>query len=59
MPSLTLFLKLADCIVLDAPCTAVGVMRRHPDIRLLRQSGDIAKTVVLQKANFGKHVEAI
>ncbi len=24
-------------------------MRRHPDIRLLRQSGDIAKTVELQK----------
>ena len=41
--------ELADCIVLDAPCTAIGVMRRHPDIRLLRQSGDIAKTVVLQK----------
>ncbi|WP_180025054.1 16S rRNA (cytosine(967)-C(5))-methyltransferase RsmB [Acinetobacter sp. YH1901134] len=41
--------ELADCIVLDAPCAAVGVMRRHPDIRLLRQSGDIAKTVVLQK----------
>ncbi|ANF82936.1 16S rRNA (cytosine(967)-C(5))-methyltransferase [Acinetobacter sp. NCu2D-2] len=39
----------ADCIVLDAPCTAIGVMRRHPDIRLLRQSGDIAKTVALQK----------
>ena len=39
----------ADCIVLDAPCSAVGVIRRHPDIRLLRQSGDIAKTVVLQK----------
>ena len=39
----------ADCIVLDAPCSAIGVMRRHPDIRLLRQSGDIAKTVQLQK----------
>ncbi|MDY6457692.1 16S rRNA (cytosine(967)-C(5))-methyltransferase RsmB [Acinetobacter faecalis] len=39
----------ADCIVLDAPCSAVGVMRRHPDIRLLRQSTDIAKTVELQK----------
>ena len=41
--------ELADCIVLDAPCSAIGVMRRHPDIRLLRQSGDIAKTVALQK----------
>ena len=39
----------ADCIVLDAPCSAVGVLRRHPDIRLLRQSTDIAKTVELQK----------
>ncbi|NHB59571.1 16S rRNA (cytosine(967)-C(5))-methyltransferase RsmB [Acinetobacter shaoyimingii] len=39
-----------DCIVLDAPCSAIGVMRRHPDIRLLRQSNDIAKTVELQKA---------
>lgn len=38
-----------DCIVLDAPCSAIGVMRRHPDIRLLRHSTDIAKTVVLQK----------
>lgn len=38
-----------DCIVLDAPCSAVGVIRRHPDIRLLRHSNDIAKTVLLQK----------
>ena len=41
--------ELADCIVLDAPCSAVGVIRRHPDIRLLRQSTDIVKTVILQK----------
>lgn len=38
-----------DCIVLDAPCSAIGVLRRHPDIRLLRQTGDIAQTVALQK----------
>lgn len=38
-----------DCIVLDAPCSAIGVMRRHPDIRLLRQSTDIEQTVALQK----------
>lgn len=38
-----------DCIVLDAPCSAIGVMRRHPDIRLLRQSSDIVQTVELQK----------
>ncbi|EEH68350.1 MULTISPECIES: 16S rRNA (cytosine(967)-C(5))-methyltransferase RsmB [Acinetobacter] len=38
-----------DCIVLDAPCSATGVIRRHPDIRLLRQSTDIAQTVALQQ----------
>lgn len=39
----------ADCIILDAPCSATGVLRRHPDIRLLRQSTDIAQTIALQK----------
>lgn len=42
-----------DCIVLDAPCSAIGVMRRHPDIRLLRQSSDIQQTVELQKQILG------
>lgn len=41
--------ELVDCIVLDAPCSAIGVMRRHPDIRLLRQSTDIQQTVELQQ----------
>ena len=31
-----------DRILLDAPCSATGVMRRHPDVRLLRRSDDIA-----------------
>ena len=30
-----------DRILVDAPCSATGVMRRHPDIRLLRRVGDI------------------
>ncbi|MEA2080500.1 MAG: 16S rRNA (cytosine(967)-C(5))-methyltransferase RsmB [Pseudomonadota bacterium] len=30
-----------DRILLDAPCSASGVVRRHPDIKLLRQSGDV------------------
>ena len=41
--------EAVDCIVLDAPCSAIGVLRRHPDIRLLRQSGDIQQTVALQQ----------
>jgi 16S rRNA (cytosine967-C5)-methyltransferase len=30
-----------DAILLDAPCTASGIVRRHPDIRWLRRPGDI------------------
>ena len=30
-----------DRILLDAPCSASGVVRRHPDIKLLRQAGDL------------------
>lgn len=30
-----------DRILLDAPCSATGVIRRHPDIKLLRQAEDI------------------
>ena len=30
-----------DRILLDAPCSAVGVIRRHPDIKRLRRPGDI------------------
>lgn len=37
-----------DHIVLDAPCTATGVIRRHPDIRLLRQQSDVQQTAQLQ-----------
>ena len=31
-----------DRILLDVPCSATGVIRRHPDIKLLRRADDIA-----------------
>lgn len=34
-----------DCIVIDAPCTGTGVIRRRPDIKHLRQPGDLHKLV--------------
>lgn len=33
--------QLFDRILLDAPCSATGVIRRHPDIKLLRRADDI------------------
>jgi 16S rRNA (cytosine967-C5)-methyltransferase len=38
-----------DRILLDAPCSALGVIRRHPDIKLLRRAEDISQLQVLQK----------
>ena len=37
-----------DAILIDAPCTATGIIRRHPDIKLLRQPGDVAKLAAQQ-----------
>jgi 16S rRNA (cytosine967-C5)-methyltransferase len=38
-----------DRILLDAPCSATGVIRRHPDIRLLRRDSDIAELATRQQ----------
>lgn len=35
-------------ILLDAPCSATGVIRRHPDIKLRRRAGEIAAAAALQ-----------
>lgn len=37
-----------DRILLDVPCSATGVIRRHPDIKLLRRDADIPVLVKLQ-----------
>ncbi|EKO3997184.1 16S rRNA (cytosine(967)-C(5))-methyltransferase RsmB [Vibrio fluvialis] len=38
-----------DRILLDAPCSATGVIRRHPDIKWLRRAEDIAALAELQR----------
>lgn len=37
-----------DRILLDAPCSATGIIRRHPDIKLLRRDEDIDKLALTQ-----------
>jgi 16S rRNA (cytosine967-C5)-methyltransferase len=38
-----------DKILLDAPCSGTGVIRRHPDIKWLRKASDIDALVILQQ----------
>ena len=38
-----------DAILLDAPCTASGIVRRHPDIPWLRRQSDVAALADIQK----------
>jgi len=40
--------ELFDRIFLDAPCSGSGVIRRHPDIKLLRKPTDIAQLTSIQ-----------
>jgi 16S rRNA (cytosine967-C5)-methyltransferase len=41
--------ELFDAILLDAPCTASGIVRRHPDIRWLRREADVAQLAEIQR----------
>ncbi|HEY5103085.1 MAG TPA: hypothetical protein VII70_09890, partial [Steroidobacteraceae bacterium] len=37
-----------DRILVDAPCSSTGVIRRHPDIKLLRRQKDVARMARVQ-----------
>lgn len=40
--------KPFDAVLADVPCTASGIVRRHPDIRWLRRENDLRRTAALQ-----------
>lgn len=41
--------ELFDAVLLDAPCTATGTIRRHPDLPYLKDETDVAKLAELQR----------
>ena len=45
--------QLFDKVLLDAPCSASGIVRRHPDIPFLRRENDIAQLQLKQRALLG------
>ncbi|MEX0814130.1 MAG: RsmB/NOP family class I SAM-dependent RNA methyltransferase, partial [Dongiaceae bacterium] len=47
----------AEAVLLDAPCTATGTIRRHPDIPWLKTADDLAKLVPLQDRLLAAAVE--
>ncbi|MBO1996855.1 hypothetical protein J4714_13445, partial [Staphylococcus epidermidis] len=42
--------QLFDAILLDAPCTASGIVRRQPDVRWLRRESDVAQLASIQSS---------
>ncbi|GLR96062.1 MFS transporter [Bradyrhizobium liaoningense] len=48
-----------DGILIDAPCTSTGTIRRHPDVAWLRQESDIAALAALQQRLLRKSVSLL
>jgi 16S rRNA (cytosine967-C5)-methyltransferase len=48
-----------DGILVDAPCTSTGTIRRHPDVGWLRQEADVATLSALQKRLVRKAVSLL
>jgi 16S rRNA (cytosine967-C5)-methyltransferase len=48
-----------DAVLLDAPCSATGTIRRHPDVAWLKNEADIGALVALQKRLLQKSVSLL
>ncbi len=48
-----------DAVLLDAPCSATGTIRRHPDLPFVKQSADIKPLVALQAALIDRAVRLV
>jgi 16S rRNA (cytosine967-C5)-methyltransferase len=50
---------LFDAVLLDAPCSSTGTIRRHPDVAWTKSPQDVAKLAKLQFEMLGKAVEFV
>lgn len=50
---------LADMVLLDAPCSSTGTIRRHPDVSYTKTSTDIGKLAVVQQRLLEAAVEMV
>src|SRR5262245_25189293 len=48
-----------DAVLLDAPCSGTGTLRRHPDIACLKDEGDVARLAITQDRLLGRAVELL
>lgn len=48
-----------DCVVVDAPCSGLGTIRRDPDIRWRRHEGDLAALATAQLTMLGHAAEVV
>ena len=51
--------KSFDAVLLDAPCSATGTIRRHPDIPWLRRDGDFKAMQAVQSALIGRAADLL
>ena len=49
--------KLFDAILLDAPCSSTGTIRRHPDVQWTKSSDQVEELAALQKSMIKKSIE--
>jgi 16S rRNA (cytosine967-C5)-methyltransferase len=52
------FVRAFDCVVVDAPCSGLGTLRRDPDIRWRRREGDLLALAATQVAML-RHAAAV
>jgi 16S rRNA (cytosine967-C5)-methyltransferase len=48
-----------DAVLLDAPCSSTGTIRRHPDVPWLKRESDIAALAAVQRALLARAVELL